>query len=252
MERSIEPLPRADWALFLDVDGTLLDIAELPAAVVVPDKLPDALAAAGRALDGALALVSGRPIAELDAMFAPLRLAAAGQHGCEIRLAADRPVAMLASRPIDGAVHQQLAAIIADHPATWIEAKGHAIAIHYRRAPTAGDSLGARLREVVAGNQYPLALVPGRMVWEIRDAGHSKATAVEAFMRESTFAGRLPVFVGDDWTDEDGFSAVERHGGLALPVGGVHQATRQSAFQCPAAVRDWLARLPQHLARSVA
>jgi trehalose 6-phosphate phosphatase len=244
-------LPSRPWALFLDVDGTLLDISETPGGVTVPPGLAATLETVRGGLQGALAFVSGRAIADLDRLFTPLRLPAAGQHGSEIRLSPDSPVACLATAPIREALRHELAAITAAFPGAEMEDKGRTIAVHYRRAPGAAEPLTQCLRRIVQANETPLILTYGRKVLELRDAGHSKATAVHEFMRHPAFEGRVPLFVGDDVTDEDGFIAVEQYGGTALAVGTVHRPRRETAFAGPADVRTWLAHLSKTLAAGV-
>jgi trehalose 6-phosphate phosphatase len=248
----LPPLPGTTVALFLDVDGTILDFSEAPAAVRVPSSLPGIVAAAAKALDGALAFVSGRSIRDLDRLFAPLRLPTAGQHGGEIRPSVGAPTRRMPTEPIGGVMLRRIEMAAHVHPAIEVENKGGTVAVHYRRAPGAAAQLEAALRRAVALDGTRLALMPGNMVWEIKDARYTKATAVELLMRREPFHGRTPLFVGDDITDEDGFMAVERLGGTALAVGAVHSARRRTAFAGPWQVREWLAALPRLLARGAA
>ncbi len=235
-------------ALFLDVDGTLLDISQRPEDVVVPDGLGAMLESAWRALDGAMALVSGRSIADLDRLFDPLRLPAAGQHGAELRLEPRGEVVAMPARPIDAPLRAAMAGLAREHPGVELEDKGMTLALHYRSAPGAGPSLARAVSALLAVEGQGLALCRGKMVFELRDARFTKSSAVEAFLRRPPFAGRLPVFIGDDITDEDGFAAVERHGGIAMPVGEARRGEslnghRRSTFAGPADVREWLATL---------
>ncbi len=235
------PLPQSDWALFLDIDGTLLDIAETPEAVVVPAALRDHLRLAAAALDGALALVSGRALDSVDRLFDPLRLPAAGQHGSEWRPTPQAMIRPVAVRPLPDDLHDIAAQLAALHPGILVERKSHALAVHYRHAPELGPDLGARLAAALEGRDG-LMLMPGRQVWEIKDAGQSKGTAVELFLQQQPFVGRRPVFIGDDRTDEDGFRAVERAGGFALPVGPLSRSwPSRHGFADAHAVRGWLA-----------
>jgi trehalose 6-phosphate phosphatase len=247
----LEPLPGTAVALFLDVDGTILDICEAPGAVRVPPGLPAIIESVAAALNGAFAFVSGRSIRDLDRLFAPLRLASAGQHGSEIRCAAGVDTLTMPAAPIDGEVLRRIEDAAQAHPAIEVENKGRTVAVHYRRAPAAGADLAPALRQAVAQSGKRLTLLPGNMVWEIRDRRYSKATAVRTLMRRKPFRGRTPVFVGDDVSDEDGFTAVEGLGGVALPVGTVHSARRRTAFAEPRDVREWLASLPARLAAGV-
>src|SRR5262249_22128624 len=193
--RRARVIPSRPWALFLDVDGTLLDISETPGRVTVPPGLTATLQTVWRGLHGALAFVSGRTIADLDRLFAPLRLPAAGQHGSEIRRLPDSPVASLATAPIRESLRRQVSAVAAAFPGAEVEDKGRTIAVHYRRAPGAAEPLTQNLRRIVEANETPLILTHGRKVLELRDAGHSKATAVHEVMRHPAFQGRVAPLV---------------------------------------------------------
>jgi len=233
-------------ALFLDVDGTLLDISRRPDEVLIPGDLPALLGAASTVLEGALALVSGRAIGDLDRLFAPLRLPAAGQHGTELRLDPGAEPARMPARPLSPALRKAAGAIAAAHPGVWLEDKGLTLALHFRESPAAGPPLRRALQRLV-GESEGIALCRGKMVYELRDARITKGAAVEAFLEHPSFRNRLPIFIGDDVTDEDGFAAVERHGGIAMPVGdlaeGSPHADRCATFAGPAEVRRWLATL---------
>jgi trehalose 6-phosphate phosphatase len=236
----VPPPPQADWALFLDIDGTLLDLAAAPDAVRVPADLRAALQAVAARLDGALALVSGRSIATIDRLFDPLRLAVSGQHGSEWRPAPDAPVQAVAARPLPAAVDTAVAAIGRRHTGILVERKSHALAVHYRQTPAAGAEIGAQLARAIAGLDG-LMLMPGQCVWEIKDATRSKGTAVAHFLTLPTFQRRRPVFVGDDRTDEDGFRVVEQQGGHAFAVGALAlQQPQRPGFATPDDVRRWL------------
>jgi trehalose 6-phosphate phosphatase len=241
------PLLDRHSALFLDIDGTLLDIAQTPDEVRVPSGLADALRRVGDLLGGAVALVSGRSIREIDRLFAPLRLPAGGKHGAELRLDHGAEPIEVETAHIGSGVRRAVLEIAQAHPDIIVEDKGAAIALHYRRVPQLKDALAQALRAVVTAYDGALCLLPGRMVWEIKGCASTKATAVRRLMQEPRFAGRRPVFVGDDVTDEDGFREVEDRGGLALAVGGEGSTERRIAFADPAAVRRWLAELPEQL-----
>lgn len=228
--------------LLLDLDGTLLDIAPRPEAVRVPDGLVATLEAVGRRLEGALALVSGRPIGELDRLLAPLRTAAAGVHGAELRR---RPGGPIERQPAPAALERARALLAtAELPVgVLVEDKEVALAIHWRTAPEPPQALLDRLRALVAEAAGALEAVPGKAVLELRAAGLDKGGAVRALLAAPPFAGRRPVFVGDDTTDEDAFRAVERVGGVALPVGPAPPGGRPAVFAGPERVRAWLARI---------
>lgn len=228
-------------AFFLDVDGTLLDIAPRPELVQVPDGLVEMLGALHRRCAGALALVSGRSLATLDTLFAPLRLPAAGIHGAEIRLAA-RDELQHHAGPIDDAVRARLLELCAAFPHLHIEDKGAAIALHYRGTPAIGDALGAAVAEIVAPHAAHLAVLPGHFLLEVKASGHDKGTAVAAFLAHAPFRGRAPVFIGDDVTDEAAFPVVAAHGGLAVSVGRP-AAGADAVLPDPTEVRELLGAL---------
>jgi trehalose 6-phosphate phosphatase len=233
------PAYSADWALFLDVDGTLLEHAARPDAVRPGAAELELLGALQHAAHGALALISGRAVADLDAMFAPLRLPAAGQHGVE-------------RRDFQGAVHRgatppaalrrvaaRLGEFAARHQGLLFEDKGHNLALHYRLAPQLAAAVRAALGEAAAQLGAGFELLHGKMVVELKPSGRDKGSAIEEFMREAPFAGRRPVFVGDDHTDEFGFGVVNRLGGESVKVGAGETAARWRIADA-GAVRAWL------------
>jgi trehalose 6-phosphate phosphatase len=208
-----------DWAWFLDVDGTLLEFAEQPDAVVVPVDLRQLLQTVAAFAQGALALVSGRPVAALDRLFAPLRLPLAGQHGAERRDAQGvlhRLDATLAN--LDHA-RDELRVMAAGIRGVLLEDKGMTLALHYRRAPDRAPELRAAMRALLLSLGDEFVLMEGKCVLELRPTGKDKGLAVRDFMSEPPFRGRTPVFVGDDVTDEDGFAVVSALGGHAVKVG---------------------------------
>jgi len=223
-------------ALFLDFDGTLVDIAPTPDAVVVPPGLTDALGRLSRWLDGAIALISGRPISQLDRWLAPLALPAAGVHGAE-RRRADGVVERRALPELDAVAHVAQALAMA-HPGLLVERKTCAVALHYRGAPQCEALCRAAMQDVAA-RQPALHLMNGKMVIEVLPRGVSKGHAVEQFMGEAPFEGRRPVFVGDDVTDEAGFEAVQRAGGVAVRVGR-GPSVAAHGLASPQAVLRWL------------
>jgi trehalose 6-phosphate phosphatase len=203
-------------ALFLDFDGTLVDIAPEPGAVVVPSGLVPTLAALQQYLGGAVAVVSGRPIREIDQFLDPLRLPVAGVHGAE-RRGAHGAVDRITGQPLER-VEQAADALAAQHPRLLVEHKATSVALHYRQAPEL-EALCLEAMEAAVAQSPGLALLRGKMVVEAKPSAASKGGAIEAFLREPPFAGRTPVFVGDDVTDEVGFSTVQRLGGLGIKVG---------------------------------
>jgi trehalose 6-phosphate phosphatase len=235
------PPPALDWCLFLDVDGTLVELTDTPSQTTADAKINSLLQEIAERLGGAVALVSGRKIATLDQMFAPLKLPAAGLHGVE-RRRADGTIqgANFVDSQLDGA-RAALQALVAAHPGTLLEDKDRTIGLHFRLAP----QFEPVLREAVIAIAQPLGsnyhIQGGKMLWEIKPRGFSKATAIQAFMKESPFSGRRPVFVGDDLTDQDGFGMVEAHGGVSVGVGDLVQG--QYYLPDVAAVRVWLQRV---------
>jgi trehalose 6-phosphate phosphatase len=209
---------QSSLALFLDVDGTLLEIAPTPDAVVVPDSLKQMLNALSSRLDGALALVSGRSVRTLDQLFAPYRFAAAGIHGCERREANGcilRPDIDAASF---AAARDALSQWAAQRPGTLLEDKGYALGLHYRQSPQfEAEALQAVL--AVLPTLATHELQRGKFVFELRPAGYPKGQAIDAFMHEAPFRTRRPVFIGDDVTDEAGFAVVNALDGISIRVG---------------------------------
>ena len=232
------PLPTADDALFLDFDGTLVELAERPHLVQVPDDLPALLAAASAARGEALAIVSGRRLASIDEMLTPMRFCGAGLHGAELRTD-PRETAPQPERLLEGPA-MRLAALLEDDPAAWLEDKGAAIAVHFRGAPHRGPQLEQLLREAVEG--CPVEIIAGKCVFEARPHGVDKGAAVRSLMLRPPFQGRRPVYVGDDVTDEDGIRAAQALGGLGIKV-GAGDSVAQWRLENPAAVRQWLASI---------
>lgn len=215
-QQALDLLAAPDCALFLDFDGTLVDIAPRPDQVVVTAQLLAALATLQRRLDGRLAIVSGRPVAELDRMLAPLALPAAGVHGME-RRSVDGVLRQLPA-PDFTAVRSQAHALAGRHPGLWVEEKHGALALHYRQAPELQTLCVETMGEAVRSS-LGLLLMEGKMIVEIKAAGVSKGTAIRDFLAEAPFAGYRPLFIGDDTTDEAGFDHVQRVGGIGLKVG---------------------------------
>lgn len=210
------PMPQKDWALFLDLDGTLLDIAQTPYAVTVPEDLVDDLRAASAALNGALAIVSGRLLSEVDYLLTPLKLPAAGEHGGVIRMPDGSHDEVDAKIPFSWV--EALIEDAAQWPGVLIERKTHGVVGHYRRAPKFAEAVRARAQELVAQMPETYEILEGKMAIEIRPRTVTKARAVRRLMSAEPFAGRTPIFVGDDLTDHDGFKAAESLGGMAVDV----------------------------------
>lgn len=232
----LPPLP-ADAALFFDFDGTLADIAPRPEAVCVAPGALRALAALQRHLGGALAVISGRPVAQIDHHLQPLRVPAAGQHGAERRDA--QGVWHRVPLPDLAPLLPPLQALVQAHPALVLEVKTAALAMHWRGDPAQADTCRAAMRAAHAGLPG-MSLMEGKMVMELKPAAADKGRALQAFMAEAPFAGRTPWFFGDDVTDEAGFAAVLALGGVAVKVGSGDSAAPWR-LPDPAAVRAWLA-----------
>jgi trehalose 6-phosphate phosphatase len=234
------PTPSRDWALFLDVDGTLVEIADTPDSVRADPRLPGVLTAAANTLGGAVALVSGRPIATLDRLLHPVRLPAAGLHGLE-RRTIDGTVSAAVRPP---AIREAVAAAqhFADgHDGVLVEDKRLTVALHYRSAPDLGPAVRAFADGLLKTLDAGLRIQTGKMVVEIRPAGADKGTVVEAFMNEAPFAGRVPVFIGDDVTDEAGFEAVNRLGGQSIRVGAEQPTAARFRIPGVEPLLTWLA-----------
>lgn len=236
--------PRLDCAagLFLDVDGTLLEIAPRPDLVRVPPRLPILLADLAAARDGAVALLSGRPLAEIDRLFPAWRGAAAGLHGIE-RRRADGGLAHLGDPAAAAALDRlraPLAALARARPGLIIEDKAGTIAVHYRALPQAEAGIRA-LAESLCAAEPALRLIPGKKVVEFQPREASKAGAIAAFLAEPPFRGRRPVFVGDDTTDEDGFGEVNRRGGVSVRVGRGTATAARCGLPSVRAALAWLA-----------
>lgn len=230
------PAPRHGWALFLDFDGTLVEIAERPDAVRVERHLADTLRRLSALLGGAVAIVSGRPLAEIDQHLSPARLPAAGLHGLQLRPLPDIADASPASSPTDQAIPAPLAARLttfARRHGLLLENKGLAVALHYRNRPDLADTCRAMVRDVVR-DAPGLHVLDGKMVLEVKPAGGDKGRAVQAFMERPPFRGRVPVFVGDDVTDEDGFRVASEMGGFGVKVGSGPTSARYRAESVPA------------------
>ena len=233
--------PVSSCAYFLDADGTLLDIMPRPEDVVADDGLRELLAELAFAARGALALVSGRAIKDIDRIFAPLIFPVSGLHGAEIRFA-DRS---RSESPNDGAmncVRQPLADFMAARPGLRLEDKGAALAVHFRQTPELAHEVLEFLGALA--QQSGLAVQEGKMVAELKQAHHDKGKGIAALLARPPFSGRTPVFIGDDLTDESGFLFVNVQGGVSVRVGPAGTATNaRYRLRNPASVRAELHRL---------
>jgi trehalose 6-phosphate phosphatase len=237
-------LPSYDgrWALFLDIDGTLVDHAPTPDAVHVDPRVLEFLERLRDRNEGALALVSGRAIGDIDRLLKPHVFAASGQHGVE-------------RRDVDGRLHlhavageelrraaERVARLTSRHEGLVFEDKGQNLALHYRLAPEMESEVKTLFNNLAAELGDRFELQNGKMVCELKPRGLNKGTAIAEFMREPPFAGRTPVFIGDDLTDEFGIAMVNRLGGHSIKVG---PGTSEARWRVPDAesVRVWLAGL---------
>lgn len=229
----------ADWAFFLDVDGTLLEYAARPQEVRVGGKLLALLGRLHTATGGAFALISGRSVADIDNLFAPLILPVAGQHGTE-RRAADG-ARHRHEPPLDNLGHAaaDIIRLTAAHSGLVFENKGMALALHYRLAPALRALAEREMRAIAAALGDAFEMQTGKFVVEIKPSGKNKGSAIAEFMAEAPFAGRRPAFIGDDLTDEPGFEVINRLGGHSVKVGPGITRARWHLFDA-AAVRHWL------------
>jgi trehalose 6-phosphate phosphatase len=234
------PKPHSDPALFLDFDGTLVDIAPSPRDVIVTPELLNLIGQMQQAFAGAVALVSGRPIADLDALLQPLEFAAVGEHGAQLRLANTREIISELQFPAAG---RQAAIQLAESLAgTELELKQASVSLHYRQVPECAADVIAGM-EALALGMDGYALMQGKMVAELKPTHINKGQAIRELYAAQPFAGRQPVFVGDDVTDEPGFAAVNELGGLSIRVGSAATTAAHYQLSNVDAVHQWLTGL---------
>lgn len=239
------PHGRDGWALFLDVDGTLLELAETPQGVHVSDALRQLLEDLRWRLDGALALVSGRSLANLDQLFSPLRFIASGVHGCERRTAEGQVLRPEVDAATIARVRNQLAEFVRGHEGLLLEDKHYALAVHFRRAPEMQNDVYRIMNEVQTQLGPVFALQAGKSVLELRPGAWTKGSSIESFMQEAPFRGRKPIFIGDDVTDEDAFAVVNEMDGLSIRVGHPSVPTRaRHRLGGVSEVLRWLKSMP--------
>lgn len=213
-------------AIFTDFDGTLVELAETPDDIEVPQNLAAELERAARELDLAFAVITGREIADIDRFLAPLHLPIAGAHGTQRRRADGfvetiDPAAMLGAEEIAHSIEP----LVHAHPGLIMETKEGAVALHYRQVPELEETARAAMEEAVH-HVSDFTIVPGKMVFEARPSAVNKGDALRAFMREEPFLGRTPIFIGDDTTDEDAFIAAQELGGVGIKLGEGDTAAR--------------------------
>lgn len=236
-------LRAADIALFLDVDGTLLEIEREPGAVHVPERLCRILDDLQAATGGALALVSGRSLDQLDRLFSPLRFSAAGLHGLEHRNLGFATVRAAPDPAVFEGARRRLAAFAEAKEGVLLEDKGLTLALHYRNAPELADAAIAVAEQAVAESAGALVLLHGKMVCELKPPGIDKGGAIADFLDEPPFAGRLPVFAGDDVTDEAGFATINQRGGISIRIGDGRATAAMFGHDDVTAMQAWLLEL---------
>jgi len=237
---NIAALTAEPAALFLDVDGTILDLAERPGDVVTPPGLVATLERTERKLAGALALISGRPIDELDSLFRPLRLRASGVHGAEMRFDPDLPpISAPGARELPQSLLADLTRAVAAFPGAFVENKRFSFAVHYRLAFATERPLREAVMRLIDSSDLPVEVMNAHYAIELKAPGCDKGDAIAAFLATPAFRGRTPIFVGDDLTDESGFAVVAARGGYAFSVGR-RRPGAIATFSQPSAVRGWL------------
>jgi trehalose 6-phosphate phosphatase len=230
-------------AILLDIDGTLLDLMPTPREVWVPPGLRETLNGLLARTSGALALVSGRSLNDIDLIFAPREYPAVGGHGAELRLASDSEAVAIHAPPMDKELKKRLAAIAALSPGILLEDKGYSLALHYRLAPHAEKAIYEAVSLIRADlPNAPIEVLPGKCVCEIKHSGFTKATGVRELMTREPFKGRKPLFIGDDVTDETVFAIMSDFDGVAFSVGRRARGV-DGHFDAPDDVREFLSKL---------
>ena len=240
---NLEP---SNLALFLDVDGTLLDIEDHPAGVQAEPLLVALLAHLSAGLDGALSLISGRPVADIDRIFAPARFAAAGAHGAEMRLHPDDPVSST-TWSLPAPILEEIRTFAANDPGLLLEEKRGGVSLHYRRAPQLEKECTEFVHRLLPEIETDFRLIAGKMVFEFAPKAHHKGAAINEMMQRDPFTGRRAVFVGDDVTDEDGFRTANALSGITIRVGGNRDSEAEYSLPDVAAVRSWLESIDRRL-----
>ena len=243
------PVPRSlvshlsETAILLDIDGTLLDLMPTPREVWVPPGLTKTLNRLFARTNGALAMVSGRSLNDIDLIFAPEQFPAVGGHGAEMRIDPDSESVAAHAPPLDKELKRRLAAIAHLSPGILLEDKGYSLALHYRLAPHAEKAIYAAVSLIRADlPNAPIEVLPGKCVCEIKHSGFTKATGVRELMTREPFRGRRPLFIGDDVTDETVFGIMPDYDGLAFSVGRRAKGVA-GHFDSPSDVREFLAHL---------
>jgi trehalose 6-phosphate phosphatase len=240
-----------DWALFLDIDGTILELAETPREVVVTPQIRKLMLNLDTVTRGAFALVSGRSLSDIDALFGNAGLSVAGLHGMECRTGYDGVTHV---QSVDAALMEsfrgRLRVFIDQHPGLMLEDKKLSIAIHFRQASQLQAEVERILRDTIAGHDSVFHIQSGKMIAEIKPRASNKGLAIRRFMQTPPFRGRIPLFIGDDITDEDGFCAVNELGGISIKV-GQGPSCAGCCLGNPADVIEWLEAYLEFLANDV-
>lgn len=227
-------------ALFLDIDGTLLDIAPTAKDVKVLPILVKNLARLNEKLDGALALISGRMIQDVDLLFDPLRLRCAGAHGAELRASPFGPVE--SSQFLPDFLRDEIRAAFKGMQGITVEDKMYNVAVHYRKSPQNADKIESTLKRIIQNYDKNVVLIHGRKVFEVSLTSYNKGQAIERLLKNAPFKNRRPVFLGDDTTDISAIGACMKYGGIAARV-GQGKPNQKNAFDSPAMVRSWIEKI---------
>ena len=227
-----------DWAWFLDVDGTLLEIEARPDLVIADTRLLDLLDRLNTANDGAVALISGRSLGQLDGIFGQFRLAAAGSHGIEQRFMDGTELNKAADLPPD--LVRRVVAFAEQYPDLFVERKPFSIGVHYRNRPELEATVLEAMEKINAELDNIATLMRGKMLVEALPAAANKGSAIRCFMQTPPFAGRLPVFIGDDVTDEHGFAVVNEMDGMSIRIGDAAGSAATWQLESVADLRAWL------------
>ncbi len=237
---------RDRWALFLDVDGTLLEVAETPQRVHVPERIKQLLVALTVRFDGAVALVSGRSLDDVDRLFAPLRFCVAGLCGCEYRESSGCVTrsSLHAEQLIE--VGAKLKDLVRRHQELYLEDKRYGLAVHFRLAPQLRDEVHRAVIAACSDLRLQFAIEVGPCSVEILPASCSTATAISLFMQQAPFAQRIPVFLGNDAADEPAFHFVNGLGGISIKVGATECTAAHHRLSGVEDVVRWLERIATH------
>lgn len=230
---------KAPVAIFLDIDGTLLDVALTPSTVHVPPVLPELIRALSERLAGAVAIITGRPLAEADRLLSPSKFIGAGVHGGQVRLAVDGKIETL-TPSFDPGLLAAIKKIVRELPGVVFEDKGSGIALHYRLVPDMQGPLTDLLEALLPLYPNQFKICGGRKVVEVLPVGFSKGRALRTIAALPQFANKTPVMLGDDISDIDAFQAAEDLSGFGLKVAGENFSKDEAAFQGPADVISWL------------